>query len=827
MSNTVWPCPNANPPCSAPAEQPGLNLTAEAADPFFVFPAYFPPRVYPVVPAVPADECKETTEENMRICVNNHDPDGPEPSPRNTPVTYRNTAQSCTLSCPDGTSVTVTTPAGLCLGNTQAEANGAAHSLACANANLLCPTTYHNAAQTCTVDCPDSIPQSYTVAANSIIGADQLTADAAAYSAACAIASGMCGGAPPTFFENAAQSCSFVCADGRHVSITVPAQTYIGASQAEADGGAREVACLLAQAACATTPAVVYESNPQTCSIDCQGTELRYTTPAGLFLGSSQSEADGLAFTFACAAVALQCHTGDPTVPPGVTNEAQRCAVNCPGGGTFAVTVAAGTIAGATRAIANASANSLACSRAQQHLMCLGALPTAKLCINVPFSETIPRTGGPTTVGWAVMAGTLPTGLSLSQTGTISGTPTTPGIYAFTVGATDGDGSTAARTYALVVWGVTTASLPAGTLTVPYSTTLTQSGGTDPVVWSISSGVLPTGLALNASTGVIAGTPTINNGGFTVKATDADGDFCTKDFAISFDPAAVNLEYWTFNEASGNRIGSVHGTSLVPSSTGPDAQVQETAGKLSNAVRLTSIGSDQAYLQGTSALWGYPQSGMTWTGWVRYKNGGPFNSAAQFFLVFNAGLDYAGFTIAKTSSFPVTFTFTFYSIPAVGPVLHSFVNVDFSALINSWVFFRFWFDPRDGKAHIQLNNTAQLAGAAVDALYAAGTTISGTGTPVGHVIPTSVGQYYIQLDYPFMIWQSTGTANNTQWVTTTLPLHSFNNCDQELRMDNLNAPGTEFLDYDEVAIWDRPLTDAQASYIYNSGTGRTYPIIFP
>ncbi len=48
---------------------------------------------------------------------------------------------------------------------------------------------------------------------------------------------------------------------------------------------------------------------------------------------------------------------------------------------------------------------------------------------------------------------------------------------------------------------------PAGVVGVAYSTTLTASGGTAPLVWSLASGSLPAGLSFNAATGVISGTP--------------------------------------------------------------------------------------------------------------------------------------------------------------------------------------------------------------------------------------------------------------------------------------------------------------------------------
>ncbi len=57
---------------------------------------------------------------------------------------------------------------------------------------------------------------------------------------------------------------------------------------------------------------------------------------------------------------------------------------------------------------------------------------------------------------------------------------------------------------------ITTLSpLPTGTVNLPYSVTLTASGGTPPYTWSAAAGsTLPSFLTLNASTGQISGTPT-------------------------------------------------------------------------------------------------------------------------------------------------------------------------------------------------------------------------------------------------------------------------------------------------------------------------------
>src|SRR6516165_5129497 len=62
-------------------------------------------------------------------------------------------------------------------------------------------------------------------------------------------------------------------------------------------------------------------------------------------------------------------------------------------------------------------------------------LPNAAL--GVAYSQALQVTGGTSPYTWALLTGALPTSLSLSAAGVISGTPTVAGTYTFTVKATD------------------------------------------------------------------------------------------------------------------------------------------------------------------------------------------------------------------------------------------------------------------------------------------------------------------------------------------------------------------------------------------------------
>lgn len=92
---------------------------------------------------------------------------------------------------------------------------------------------------------------------------------------------------------------------------------------------------------------------------------------------------------------------------------------------------------------------------------------------------------------------------------------------------------------------ITPATLPAPTVGVAYTQSLTASGGTSPYTWAISSGSLSTGLALDLSTGILSGIPTATGTfTFTVKVTDSKSTTATQTYTlvssqITIDPPAL------------------------------------------------------------------------------------------------------------------------------------------------------------------------------------------------------------------------------------------------------------------------------------------------
>ncbi|MGB6054080.1 MAG: putative Ig domain-containing protein, partial [Burkholderiaceae bacterium] len=145
--------------------------------------------------------------------------------------------------------------------------------------------------------------------------------------------------------------------------------------------------------------------------------------------------------------------------------------------------------------------------------------------VGTGYAATISASGGVAPYAYSVIAGALPPGMTLSGSGTLSGTPTAAGTFSFTLKAQDALNFSNTHPYSLVIGAPTLTlspdSLPAATAAAPYSATLNAGGGTAPYTYALS-GSLPAGLNLNPATGVLSGTPTAA-GSFpiTIKATDS------------------------------------------------------------------------------------------------------------------------------------------------------------------------------------------------------------------------------------------------------------------------------------------------------------------
>jgi len=115
---------------------------------------------------------------------------------------------------------------------------------------------------------------------------------------------------------------------------------------------------------------------------------------------------------------------------------------------------------------------------------------------------------------------------------------------------------------------IATSSLQSVILGGAYSQTLEATGIDPPFVWSLQSGSLPTGLTLNAATGLISGTPTaLGVYSFTIKVTDASNSTFTRDFTMTVTypimiPGGTPPYYSSLNGTTGAFTAATDGNTI-------------------------------------------------------------------------------------------------------------------------------------------------------------------------------------------------------------------------------------------------------------------------
>jgi hypothetical protein len=193
--------------------------------------------------------------------------------------------------------------------------------------------------------------------------------------------------------------------------------------------------------------------------------------------------------------------------------------------------------------------------------------PVATVGSNYAFDWT--ATGYPFPA-FALTSGSLPPGLTLSSSGALTGTPTTPGTYSGTVTAGNGIG-TASQDFSITVNQLpvitsTPISIPIS-LGSTFNLSLSATGSPAPT-YSVTQGSLPPGMTLSSS-GVLSGTPT-TAGTYTgtITATNAAGSV-SQTFtitAVSGSVLALSLPS-TVNESDPDGQGTVFISALSGSAT--------------------------------------------------------------------------------------------------------------------------------------------------------------------------------------------------------------------------------------------------------------------
>ena len=207
------------------------------------------------------------------------------------------------------------------------------------------------------------------------------------------------------------------------------------------------------------------------------------------------------------------------------------------------------------------------------------------------YSQQLTATGGTPPYVWSMSSGALATGLNLAASGLITGNPAVAGNFGFTAHVRDNVGLTADKGYTLVVansLSITSCPTPNGIVGQTYSSTAVATGGQLPYLWSLQTGALPPGLALNPLNGGLSGVPT-SSGTFaaTFVATDRSGATASQGCGFTIaPPLTVN----TLSISDASQSSPYAQTLFASGGKGPYVWTL-TAGSLPPGLTLSSNGT--------------------------------------------------------------------------------------------------------------------------------------------------------------------------------------------------------------------------------------------
>ena len=252
--------------------------------------------------------------------------------------------------------------------------------------------------------------------------------------------------------------------------------------------------------------------------------------------------------------------------------------------------------------------------------------------INQTYTQTIVASGGTGAKVFSVSAGALPAGLNLAaSTGVLTGTISTPGIYNFSILATDTVGATAVNAYSLTIniaIVVSPALLPNAQIGVSYNQAFSASGGTAPYTYAVT-GALPAGLSVS-STGVISGIPTAGGpSSFNITVTDGNNFNSVQSFSLTVNAPVITVSPATLPNGA---VGTAYNQTLSGNAGTAPYTFTISAGALPPGLSLSAAG----------VVSGTPSSGGTFnitaTATDSSTGTGPFSGSQSYVIKVPPGI---------------------------------------------------------------------------------------------------------------------------------------------------------------------------------------------
>ena len=217
--------------------------------------------------------------------------------------------------------------------------------------------------------------------------------------------------------------------------------------------------------------------------------------------------------------------------------------------------------------------------------------------------------------------------------------------------------------------GMSPSTLSAATVGTSYSATVTASGGTGPYSYTVSSGTLPPGLGINASSGAISGTPTAGGSfSFTISAADSatPQNVVSQGYTLTVNAPTVGLSPSTLPAGT---YGTAYSQTITASGGTSPYTYARTSGTLPPGLTLSTGGT----LAGTPTAPG--SYTFTVTATDSSTGTGPFTASQSYTVTVTKA-------VLTVTANPASMTYGAASLPTFSDTITGFVNGDPQSVVT-------------------------------------------------------------------------------------------------------------------------------------------------